>query len=249
MSAPIVMVHGAFCGGWVFDAFRAPFEAIGHTVHTPDLRGHGPNDRESAVVGVSMRDYASDIVGLCRSLSEPPILIGHSMGGLVAQLAARRCDLKALVLLAPSPPWGVAAGTIEEAVTAFGLHMLGPFWFQAVSPDPGLARAYSFDRLPKPERDACLARLRPESGRALFETLNWWLDPLMTTSLGPGPLKVPSLVLAGSRDVVHSSGTVRQTAERIGGAFLEMPGMSHWLPGEEGWENVARASLEWLAGL
>ncbi|WP_374345922.1 alpha/beta fold hydrolase [Phenylobacterium sp.] len=248
MASTVIMVHGAFCGGWTFERLRMPFEA-GFKVLTPDLPGHADGQSGSAVTGLSMSDYAREIARLCAEQDEPPILVGHSMGGLVAQLAARRCDLKALVLLAPSPPWGVAAGTIEEAVTAFGLHMLGPFWFQAVSPDQGLARAYSFDRLPKPERDACVARLRPESGRALFETLNWWLDPLMTTSLGPGPLKVPSLVLAGSRDVVHSSGTVRQTAERIGGTFLEMPGMSHWLPGEQGWENVARASLEWLSGL
>ena len=30
MRAPVIMVHGAFCGGWTFDVFRAPFEAAGH---------------------------------------------------------------------------------------------------------------------------------------------------------------------------------------------------------------------------
>ena len=55
------MVHGAFCGGWVFENFRAPFEAAGHVVLTPDLRGHGVDEPSSAVVGVSMSDYARDI--------------------------------------------------------------------------------------------------------------------------------------------------------------------------------------------
>ena len=102
----VVMVHGAFCGGWAFEAFRAPFEAAGFEVVAPDLRGHQPGAPSGAVVGVSMADYAADIARLCADLSEPPVLLGHSMGGLVAQLAARRAPVRALVLLAPSPPWG-----------------------------------------------------------------------------------------------------------------------------------------------
>ena len=98
-------------------------------------------------------------------------------------------------------------------------------------------------------RDAILARLRPESGRAVREVLNWWLDPFMTTSVGVGPLPAPSLVIAGDRDVVHPVGTVRQTAERIGGELRVMPGMSHWLIGEEGWEDVAGHTLGWLGAV
>jgi pimeloyl-ACP methyl ester carboxylesterase len=69
----------------------------------------------------------------------------------------------------------------------------------------------------------------------------------MTTSVGAGTLSCPSLAIAGERDVVHPVGTVRQTAERIGAAFRVMPGMSHWLIGETGWEDVAAVTLEWLA--
>jgi len=245
-AAPVIMAHGAFCGGWAFEAFRAPFEAAGHTVLAPDLRGHGADDRPDAVVGVSMTDYARDIAALCAAQPTPPILIGHSLGGLVAQLAARRAKVGAVVLLAPSAPWGVTGSSVEEAVTAVGLHMLGPFWAQGVSPDRDLMRGYSLDRMEKAGREAVVARLRPESGRALWETLNWWLDPFMTTSVGAGPLGVPALVLCGERDVVHPPGTVRQTAERIGAEFRLLPGMSHWLLGEAGWEDVADQVLAWL---
>jgi pimeloyl-ACP methyl ester carboxylesterase len=246
---PIVMVHGAFCGGWVFEHFRTPFEAAGHAVHAPNLRGHGPGDGPNAVTGLSMTDYAKDIAALCASLPEPPVLIGHSLGGLVAQLAARQAKLRALVLLAPSPPWGVNSSSMEEAVTAFGLHMLGPFWMQAVTPDRTLMRTYSLDRMSKADRDAAVDRLRTESGRALWETLNWWLDPFMTTGLAAGPLAVPGLVLVGARDVVHPPATARQIAERLGADCREFPEMSHWLPGEPGWDLVARAVLTWLDGV
>lgn len=244
--APVIMVHGAFCGGWAFENFRQPFEAAGHVVTAPDLRGHGPDDRSSAVVGVSMADYARDIARLCEEQAAPPILVGHSMGGLAAAMAARRAKVRALVLLAPSAPWGVAGSSMEEAVTAMGLHLLGPFWAQSVAPDRGVMATYSLDRMARPERDAVTARLRPESGRALWETLNWWLDPMMTTSLAFGRGDAPCLVLGGERDVVHPPATVRQTAGRLNATFIEAPGMSHWLLGEPGWREVAEISLGWL---
>ena len=246
-KAPIVMVHGAFCGGWTFEKFRAPFEAAGHKVIAPDLRGHAAADSPGAVTGLSMTDYAKDVAALCAEQGEPAILLGHSMGGLVAQLAARRTRVRAVVLLAPSPPWGVAGSSMEEAVTAVGLHAMGAFWAQPVSPDKTLMRSYSLDRLPEAEREAAVARLRSESGRALWETLNWWMDPFMTTSIGAGPLEAPSLVMVGARDVVHPPATARTIAERVGGLCRELPKMSHWLPGETGWEMVAETALDWLA--
>ncbi|HEX4710077.1 alpha/beta fold hydrolase [Phenylobacterium sp.] len=243
----IVMVHGAFCGGWAFDCFRTPFEAAGFEVIAPNLRGHGPDERAEAVIGVSMADYAADIADLCAGLPQPPVLLGHSMGGLVAQLAARRAKVEALVLLAPSAPWGVAASSLEEAATAFGVQLAGAFSSGALQPDKSLMRAYSLDRVPPAEREAAVARLRPESALAVRETLNWWLDPFMTTSIGPGALDAASLVIAGEGDVVHSPRTARAVAERLGATFRSMPGMSHWLVGEPGWEGVARLALRWLA--
>jgi pimeloyl-ACP methyl ester carboxylesterase len=245
--ATIVMVHGAFCGGWAFEQFRTPFEAAGFKVLTPDLRGHANSDAAERVIGVSMADYAADIAALCDRLAEPPILIGHSMGGLVAQLAARKAKLEALVLLAPSPPWGIAGSSMEEAATAFGVQMMGAFSSGALAPDLNLMRRFSLDRMARPEREAIIDRMRSESGLAVRETLNWWLDPFMTTSVGPGSLSAPSLVLVGERDVVHPPATARQTAARIGATLETIPGMSHWLVGEPGWEQVAERIAGWLA--
>lgn len=242
--ATVVMVHGAFCGGWAFERLRAPFEAQGHAVHAPDLPGRERGG--SGPAGLSMSDYADALVRFCAGLPEPPVLLGHSMGGLVCQMAARRAGARALALLAPSPPWGVAGSSLEEAMAALGVNLLDPFWSGAVFPDRGLMRSHSLDRLPREEQEAVLARLVPESARALREVLNWWLDPFMTTSLGSGPVPAPGLVLAGERDAVHPADTVRRTAERIGAEFVALPGMSHWLPAEPGWEEVAALCLAFL---
>ena len=243
----VVMVHGAFCGGWAFDLFRQPFEAAGYTCLAPDLRGHGAGAGRGATVGLSMSDYAADIADLVKAQAQPPILIGHSMGGLVAQMAAARAPVRALALLAPSPPWGVAGGSLEEAASAMSLYALGPFWLQAIDPDYAAARLYSLDRMDQADRKAVFARMVPESGRAMWETLNWWLDPFMTTKVGE--IAAPALALAGGRDLIHPIFTVKQTAERVGAKTLEFPEMSHWLLAEPGWEAVAQACLNWLAEL
>lgn len=243
---PIVMVHGAFVGGWSFERFRAPFEAAGHQVLTPDLRGHQAKAPAKAVIGVSMRDYADDVAALCQSLAAPPILIGHSMGGLVTQLAARRVQPHAVVLLAPSPPWGLVGWSVEEAMSAFGAQMASLMSNGAVEPSREVMRSYTLDRMTKADAQPILARMRPESAQALRETLNWWLDPFMTTSVGAGPLPVRSLVISGEADQVHPAATGRQVAERIGAGFLSFPKMSHWLIGEPGWEQVADAALEFI---
>ena len=190
---PIIMVHGAFCGGWTFDAFRQSFEARGHPCLTPNLRGHEAGGRPA---GASMSHYADDLAELVRSQAKPPVLIGHSLGGLVAQMTAARVSVAGLVLLAPSAPWGIQGGTMEEAISAVGLYALGPFWSQAVAPDYSLAKQYSLNRLPRDERRAIYARMVPESGRALWETLNWWLDPFMTTQVASYRIKAPVLGIA-----------------------------------------------------
>lgn len=244
---PVIMVHGAFCGGWAFEAFRAPFEAAGHTVLTPDLRGHGLRQPSSAVVGLSMSDYAADIAALVRAQAEPPVLVGHSLGGLVAMMAAAKAPVAALVLLAPSPPWGVAGGTLEEAGSAMALYALGPYWAQAIEPDRFVAALYSLDRMEPAAARAVSRKMGPESGRALFETLNWWLDPFMTTSVASAG-RTPVFCGAGERDLIHPPSTVRQTAAKLGAEVRVFPGMSHWLVGEPGWEDVAAACLGWADG-
>lgn len=245
MPKPVVMVHGAFCGGWVFERFRKPFESAGHRVFTPDLPGHEGQGRRS-VANLTMVDYARAIVAACEACDEPPILIGHSMGGLVAQLAAVRTDVAGLVLLAPSPPWGVSGASMEEAVSAVSLYALGPYWLQAIDPDYALAKLYSLDRMDREERAAIFARMVPESGQALWQTLNWWLDPFMATLVPAAMVDAPVLAIAGGRDVIHPPATVKQTAARLSADFHVQREMSHWLPGEPGWEDVARLCLDWM---
>jgi pimeloyl-ACP methyl ester carboxylesterase len=118
-----------------------------------------------------------------------------------------------------------------------------------VEPDYPAARRYLFDRLDRDTRRATFARLGPESGRALWETLNWWLDPFTTTLVGAAAIKAPVLAIAGGLDAIHPPATIRATSSRLGGETRVFPDMSHWLVGEPGWERVAEACLDWIAAL
>jgi pimeloyl-ACP methyl ester carboxylesterase len=247
--APIILIHGAFCGGWVFDRFAEVLARAGHSVLAPDLPGHAAAAPREAAGGLSMSDYANAVAAQADALGAPPVLIGHSLGGLVALLAAMRTRIAGVVLLAPSAPWGVSGSTMEEAVSAVSLYALGPYWAQTIEPDYSTFSHFTADRLPDPERKAIHARMRPESGRALFETLNWWLDPFMTTLIRPDQIAAPMLAIAGERDVIHPPATVRETAKRVGAEFQVMPQMSHWLLGEPGWDTVASRCLGWMADL
>ena len=246
MKTPIVMVHGAFCGGWAFDAFRAPFEAAGHLVVAPDLPGHGAGGGIGAVVGRSMSDYAKAVTGVCLQQTSPPVLIGHSLGGLVAQMVAAKTPLAGLILLAPSAPWGVQGGSTNETLSAVSLLALGPFFAQPISPDYGAARQYLLQNLPREDRRAIFARMTAESGRALWETLNWWLDPFTTTLAPASAITAPVLAIAGGGDEIHPPATVRTIAERLKGEVEVFPKMGHWLVGEPGWNDVAGHCLDWI---
>lgn len=252
------MVHGAFCGEWAFERFRIPFEAAGHDVIAIDLPGHARGDtlsgalgdsREASrgsVTGVSMSAYARAVRDVIDNQARPPVLIGHSLGGLVAQMAASRSPVAGLILLAPSSPWGVSGSTAEEGISAVALYALGPYWALSVDPDYPSAKRYLFDRLTSEERRSTFKRLTAESGRALWETLNWWFDPFATTLVPAGGVAAPVLALAGGKDAIHPPATVQATAQRIGGSTRVFPEMSHWLIGEPGWENVAGACLDWI---
>ena len=80
----------------------------------------------------------------------------------------------------------------------------------------------------------------------MFETLNWWLDPFMTTSVQSGSVTAPVFAAVGDRDLINPSSTVRQTAAKFGAQARVFPGMSHWLVGEPGWDKVAADCLAWM---
>lgn len=251
MNGTIVFLHGAFCAGWAMDKFAGFFRAENYSVLTPTLRFHEivPQTRAPTALGTtSVLDYVGDVEALIKDLPEAPILIGHSMGGLIAQILATRTPVRAIVALAPSAPWGTLPTTHWEIAAAQGLYLAGQFWNRPIKPKFWIAASHALDLLPEPERDDVFNRFVPESGLATFEILHWPMDMRRASFVEARGVSCPVLCLAGAQDRVNPPRTVASIAKRYRerGAFEEFKGHSHWLIGEPGWERIAGRAAAWL---
>src|SRR4029079_1812601 len=100
---PLLLVHGALAGSWMWSSFGAYFAERGWEAHAMNLRGHYTSD-VADLGSLSMRDYAADIGIAIRQLGRPPVVIGLGIGALAGLLYAAAHRVLGLVLLAPSPP-------------------------------------------------------------------------------------------------------------------------------------------------
>ena len=151
MAKDILMLHGASEGGWCFDQFGGPFEAKGWTVHTPDLIGHGKDkeDAQTKLKGIGLAEYYAELLPLLKSFALPPVLLGHSMGGLLVQQLAASGLASALVLVSPAPHSGILPTTDNEKDLARSFMTIPSFWKTVISPDFDLACVYSLNCLPR----------------------------------------------------------------------------------------------------
>ncbi|MBU6405937.1 MAG: alpha/beta hydrolase [Alphaproteobacteria bacterium] len=249
MAQPVLFVHGAFCGGWAFDQFRQPFERAGYETHAPHLPFHERGSDLERLAQCSVSDFAAAIAHYAKGLGRPPVLVGHSMGGLVCQLAAAQTPCAGLILLGSSAPWGVMPTTLEEHGASFGLSLLGDYWRRTIPPDYRVARQSTLDRLPRDAARKIFARFVPESGRAIMETVQWWLDHAMASAAPVYRISCPILAIAGGQDRVNPTTTIRRLVGRFPKSqadYVPFDAMSHWLMGEEEWPQVAETALMWL---
>lgn len=114
MTETIVMIHGMWGGGWYWENYKSFFEDKSYQCITPTLRFHdmNPNEFPDPQLGTtSLLDYLEDLEKEIHKLDALPILMGHSMDGLLAQMLEGRGFAKHLILLNPVSPRGINALT------------------------------------------------------------------------------------------------------------------------------------------
>jgi pimeloyl-ACP methyl ester carboxylesterase len=230
-SKHVVLIHGTWGRGDTLAAARRAFEDRGFTVHTPTLRYHELPIEQGAqlIAPLSLRDYSDDLVALVDSLDSPPLIVGHSMGGLIAQLVAARTRHRGLIAATPAPARGIFAlypGTIR---LFFGHYVQSRPWAKPLYPTPWKV----YRRYVTNATDEQLARelyddLVCESGRVYCEMAWWFLDRAKASAVDSAAVDTPVLAIGGRHDRTVNRRVAQATAKRYSnGTYLEIPDSDH----------------------
>ncbi|MEW6334905.1 MAG: alpha/beta hydrolase [Thermodesulfobacteriota bacterium] len=251
MVRTMVMIHGMFGGSWCWENYRGFFGRRGYRCLAPALRHHDvdPKGAPHPELGtVSLLDYADDLERMIRGLDEKPVLIGHSMGGLITQILGSRKLGSALVLLASAAPAGISAIT-PSVMKSISTEMIEwGFWRKPIKSTFESTSYSAMHLLPEAERRAAYGRYVHDSGRAFFEIGFSFLDPRKAASIDERKIDDPMLVVVGAEDRITPASVNLRIARKYKGyaTYMEFPRHAHWIFGEPGWERVAASIHGWL---
>ena len=251
MPETIFMIHGMWGGPWYWENYKRLFEAEGYRCVTATLRFHDmdPKDAPDPRLGtVSLLDYASDLEQEIQELGVRPVLMGHSMGGLLAQVLASRGLAKALVLLTPVAPSGIIALTPSVMRSFWSVLTRWGFWTKPNRQSFNDAVYALLHRLPPDEQKKTYDRFVYESGRAACETGFWFLDAKGASKVNASAVTCPVLVISGGQDRITPAWVVRQVAKKYQAlsTYKEFEHQAHWVIAEPGWQEVAAYAANWL---
>jgi pimeloyl-ACP methyl ester carboxylesterase len=251
MSKTIYMIHGMWCTGSIWDDFKKPFEERGYECIALTLPYHDvdPDEEPDPRLGTtSVLDYAGFVEARIRELNEEPIIIGHSMGGLLAQILAARVRAKAVVLLTPVSPWGIWCLYPSVIFSFLTVFLKWGFWRKPQRLSFFKARYSGLNRVPRDDQRRIHSELVRESGRAAAEIGLWFAFPGRPTAVDASKIQCPMLVVGTSHDRLTPAAIVRKTALKYGRTsfYREYPRLGHWLFYEPGGNIVAEETAQWL---
>ncbi|RIX48250.1 MAG: alpha/beta hydrolase [Rhodocyclales bacterium GT-UBC] len=242
---PILFVHGAFAGGWMWTETFMPFlAAAGYSCHALSLRGHGSSHGKEHINWHSVNDYVEDVRTVADWLGQTPILIGHSMGGFIVQKYLERDTVPAAALLCSVPPQGLIAAQ-------FHLMFQKPQLFMDINnimsgnyPDTEVLREALFaGDIDETMLTAWLGRMQTESHRALWDMSMFNLPNLHAMH------RPPMLILGAEQDVLVPAFLVQATGQTYGLPVHIFREMGHAVTHEKEWPLVAATLRDWLDSL
>jgi non-heme chloroperoxidase len=247
----IFMIHGMMCGPWVWENYKTFFENRGYRCVTPTLRFHDmdPNDTPDPQLGtVSLLDYASDLEKEIKQLDEKPIIMGFSMGGLLAQMLGSKGLAKSLVLLAPASPSGINSLKFSTIKTFGGAMTTWGWWRKPIRISYDSAVYGIMHLVPPDQQKEIYSKVVYESGRAAFEMAWWLLDSTDASKVNESEMTCPVLVIAGKEDRAVPTSVVKKVAKKYESVstYVEFDNHAHLIISEPDWEVVAKYIDSWL---
>jgi non-heme chloroperoxidase len=239
---PLLFVHGAYTAAWCWDEHFLPFFAqAGYAAYAVSLRGHGRSGGREYLDSFSIADYVKDVATVVAELPAAPVLVGHSMGGMVVQKYLEQAAVPAAVLMCSVPPQGLWTSAVGLALKKPGLlgelnRLLGG---GRVALD-ALSEALFAQPLPPELLRRYYQLSQPESHRAIW-------DMTLFNLPSPGAMhRVPMLVLGAEFDHLIPASVVEMTARTYGAEVGIFSGMGHGLMLERDWSQVAARTQGWL---
>jgi pimeloyl-ACP methyl ester carboxylesterase len=258
---PLMLIHGAWLSARSWESFADYFGQRGFAVSAPEWpRKHGDVEelREDAeeLAGLGLTEIVEHYERLIGELDEPPVLIGHSFGGLIVELLLDRGLGRAGVALSPAPPKGILVlpfSSLKAAAPALAhpskRHGIVTLTLEEFT--------YGFVNTLTPE-DAAAAYERyavPETGRIFYEAgfANFALHPTTDVHFSNGE-RAPLLIVGADRDHTVPASVARAQYKRYRRSpartdYLEFEGRPHLFVVGEGSGEVAAAIDSWLDGV
>ncbi|MDX1587356.1 MAG: alpha/beta hydrolase [Oleiphilaceae bacterium] len=253
LSPDLVIVHGMWSTPDTLAELREQFEQQGYRVHTPALPFHRSRGDMDATAQEGLKKsgvahYVAAVEELVNGLTQPPVLIGHSMGGLIAQLVAQKVAVERLVLLSSAAPAGINAWC-WSAIRTLGHNLFKfPLWTSLTDLRPANIR-YGIANTQTPElQDRIYQQSTYESGLASFQIAMWFLFSKPHTRLDPQAILCPVLLMGGVEDRITPIASQRKIARLYGdrATLVELPGVCHWTIGGHAVEKIASDIGQWL---
>ena len=235
---PLLLVHGMWGGSWYLRNYLYAAAQDGWSAWALNLRGHGGSRPVPDLGTVSVLDYVQDVRDCLSRLGEA-VVIGHSMGGLIAQKVAEGGGVRAAVFMTSAAPRGILVlrWPVLTRMAFYLWAMAGNRSFGVSARD---ANALLLNRL-APERQAwAFPQLGLESGRAARELAFGGI------AVEAGRVQCATLVVGAEEDRITPATVQRQIARRYGSEYQEARGHGHMLMLEDGWERPFKDVLAWL---
>jgi len=252
----VVLIHGMWMTPLSWEHWASRYSDRGHRVLAPAWPGLDAEPEQlrrdpSPLRGIGITDVVDHYDKIIRGLDQPPIIIGHSFGGLFTQLLLDRGLGAAGVALGTGAPKGVLKlpySTLRAAWPALG----NPANLKKETPLTPKQFHWCFtNALSRDDSDAVYQRYYiPGSARPFFQAGFGNFNPRAATRVDyRNPARPPLLLVTGTEDricppSVNTANFKKQRKAPSATEHREYPGRCHF-PGQDGWEEVADFALSW----
>ncbi len=253
----ILLIHGLWMTGLCWEHWITFFASKGYAAVAPSWPGLGdrtPSEIRAdpkALEGLTIRAIIEHYIKIIKDLPSPPIIIGHSFGGLFVQILLSKGYGVAGVGVSPAQPSGVIA--LKFSTVRAGFSILGnPFTYNKAVPITESQFHYAFGN-----------HLDAKESKALWEKYSvpaaahiLWQGALGVVIKGDGVVdwrkkdRAPLLLIAGTNDhTVPREVVEAEKRKYVGPAIVELKvfeGRTHGIVNQDGWEEVAEFALKWV---